>query len=204
MAFDAWSQLYIPWYIFITQLKFHLSGWTYQNTAPAVASHQKRPWGWQDYAQTWNKANFRKHNTQECQVTSLFHCINIFTPKVCWKSSNPRYFCFTVFRIVPDLRKLYFHHKFTRVYHLFWSAVGFPSFSITRTRRVIIRVKHLNLLVPVMTILAWYALWNQGNIVTSPSGPGGASTLIIFVRGVGFSIRIVTNQNWTFQDLRKR
>ena len=64
-------------------------------------------------------------------------------------------------------------------------------------------VKHLNLLVPVMTILAWYALWNQGNIVTSPSGPGRASTLIIFVRGVGFSIRIVTNQNWTFQDLRK-
>ena len=26
VAFDAWSQLYIQWYIFITQLKFHLSG----------------------------------------------------------------------------------------------------------------------------------------------------------------------------------
>ena len=129
MAFDAWSKLYNQWCIVITQVKFHLSGWSYQNTAPAVASHQKRPWGWQDYAQTWNKANFRKHNTQECQVTSLFHCINIFTPKVCWKSSNPRYFCFTVFRIVPDLRKMYFYHKLTSVYHLFWSVVGFPSFS---------------------------------------------------------------------------
>ena len=26
VAFDAWSKLYIQWYIFITQLKFHLSG----------------------------------------------------------------------------------------------------------------------------------------------------------------------------------
>ena len=192
MAFDECAQLYIQWCICIHQVESCLRAYTSQNTAPAVASHQKRPWGWQDYAQTWNKANFRKHNTQECQVTSLFHCINIFTPKVCWKSSNPRYFCFTVFRIVLDLQKLYFHHKFTRVYHLFWSAVGFPSFSITRTRRVIIRVKHLNLLVPVMTILAWCAIWNQGNVATSPSGPVRAPSMIIFGRGVGFSIQMVT------------
>ena len=81
-----------------------------------------------------------------------------------------------------------------------------PGSQVSATNRALQSmsyVKHLNLLVPVMTILAWYALWNQGNIVTSTSGPGRASTLIIFVRGVGFSIRIVTNQNWTFQDLRK-
>ena len=188
---------------FHDKVKFYRHASNCQNTALAVPSRQKGLWGWNGYDQTCNKANFRKHNTRGCQVTSLFHSIMIFTIKLGQKSQNPRNFCFTVFHIVPDLRKMNFYHKFTRVYHLSWSVLGFPSCSITRTRKVIIDVKHLNLLVPVMTILAWYALWNQGNIVTSPSGPGRASTLIIFVRGVGFSIRIVTNQNWTFQDLRK-
>ena len=54
VAFDAWSQLYIQGCIFIIQLKSCLRAHTGQNTAPAVASHQKRPWGWQDYAQTCN------------------------------------------------------------------------------------------------------------------------------------------------------
>ena len=100
-----------------------------QNTALAVASRQKGLWGWNGYAQTCNKANFRKHNTRGCQVTSLFHSTMVFTMKLGQSSQNLRNFCFTVFHIVPDLRKMNFYHKFTRIYHLSWSVVGFARFS---------------------------------------------------------------------------
>ena len=99
------------------------------DTARAVASRQKGLWGWNGYAQTCNKANFRKHNTRGCQVTSLFHSIIIFTMELGQWSQNLRNFCFTVFHIVPDLRKMNFYHKFTRIYHLSWSVAGFASFS---------------------------------------------------------------------------
>ena len=111
------------------KVKFYNHAFNCQNTAPAVACHQKCLWGWNGYAQTCNKANFRKHNTRGCQVTSLFHSIMIFTMKLGQKSQNPRNFCFTVFHIVPDLRKMNFYHKFTRIYHLSWSVAGFASFS---------------------------------------------------------------------------
>ena len=100
-----------------------------KNTPCALACHQKRLWGWNGYAQTCNKVNFPKHNTEGCQVTSLFHCIMIFIRKVCCWFQDRYNFCFKVFDIVPDLRKMNFYHKFTRIYHLSWSVVGFASFS---------------------------------------------------------------------------
>ena len=129
VAFDECTQLYIQWCIYIHWVEFHLSQLSCHDTARAVASRQKGLWGWNGYAQTCNKANFRKHNTRGCQVTSLFHSIMIFTMKLGQKSQNPRNFCFTVFHIVPDLRKMNFYHKFTRIYHLSWSVARFASFS---------------------------------------------------------------------------
>ena len=86
VAFDECTQLYIQWCICTHRVEFHLSQLGCHDTARAVASRQKGLWGWNGYAQTCNKVNFRKHNTQGCQATSLFHSIIISILKVSYWS----------------------------------------------------------------------------------------------------------------------
>ena len=64
------------------KVKFYKHAFESKNTPCALACHQKRLWGWNGYAQTCNKANFPKNNTEGRQVTSLLRCIIIFTLKV--------------------------------------------------------------------------------------------------------------------------
>ena len=61
------------------EVKFYNHPFDSQNTPSALACHQKRFWGWNGNAQTCNKVNFPKHNTEGCSVTSLFHGIMLFT-----------------------------------------------------------------------------------------------------------------------------
>ena len=88
VAFDEFTQLYIQLCLFLTQVELCLRAYTSKNTSPAVASHQKRLWGCNGYAQICNKVNLPKNNTEGCQVTNLSRCIIIFTPEFQGRSQN--------------------------------------------------------------------------------------------------------------------